>query len=77
MDTSVTPVPGDFMLMVDLAAKVPDSIAWPSSTVLELEYTEALLNPTAVTLQLLAATPNFRSPQHFIVQPFFFVGVEI
>lgn len=76
MDNTFTPAPSDFILLVDGVPKTPDSIAWSGVFVLEINYSQAALNPSNVNLELPESVGPFHSITFVPVSPFDIVGEE-
>ena len=77
MDQTVEPLPAQFIIDVDAAAKVPDTLGWTNPTTMTLPYAEAVLGPTVVRLQYPQMFPNFLSLQSQPVFPFDLLGLEV
>lgn len=77
MDQTLEPVPADFIIEVDAAAKPPDALGWTDATTMTLTYQEAVLGPSVVRLQYPLMTDNFVSLQGQPVFPFDLLGVEV
>ncbi len=77
MDQTVEPLPAQFIIEVDAAAKVPDTLGWTNPTTMTLTYAEAVLGPTVVRLQYPQMFPNFISLVDQPVFPFDLLGVEV
>lgn len=76
MDTGKTPPASAFVIEVDAADKVPDSVQWLNSRVFQLNYNEASLGPVAVRCILDESQPAFHSVGFQPVSPFDILGAE-
>lgn len=77
MNTAIKPSPDKFSLNVDGVPKEPDSLNWLNDRVLEFNYSEALLSPTAIDLDFPATDPLLRTALGQQVGSFFAVGFEL
>ncbi len=77
MDTSVTPLPGDFVIIADGVPKPPLTAVWGALRELAITYDEPSLSPTTVRLQLPTAVQDFRDATLHQVFPFDLLGVEL
>lgn len=70
MIIATEPDPADFVLDVDGTDKVPVNITWDSATQLSIEYSEAVLGPSAVRCRYSTINPDFESALFEKVTPF-------
>ncbi len=77
MDSSVTPLPADLVILADGVPKLPLTTIWATNQRLTVTYDEPSLNPTTVRLQLPASVQDFRDATLHVVFPFDILGVEV
>ena len=70
MFDGITPPATVFTIDVDGVDKTPTTLTWDSTTELSIEYSEAVLAPTAVRCRLPALHPDLKSNVSELVTPF-------
>jgi len=70
MSEVTTPVPGDFVIIVDDVEKTPLDVEWGMVNDLAITYDEAILGPTAVRLRFPTKTDLFISDLDELITPF-------
>jgi len=70
MSEVTTPVPADFVIIVDDVEKTPLGVEWGMVNDLSITYSEALMTPTVVKLRFSKKTDKFISVLDELITPF-------